>query len=101
MRVFPDVPVVRFRNGKSLKGCLFRAALRKTNETGRCEPRGKKTFSVYNSVRTTASFTMEACREIFKTQNSPLNCNSEKVLNLFKYKVCDEAPYVRKAKIKF
>ena len=99
--VFPDVPVVQFRNSKSLKGYLFRAALPKTNETGRCESGGKKTCSVYNSVRTTAAFTMEACREIFKTQNSPLNCNSEKVLDLFKHKVCGEVPYVRKAKIKF
>ena len=37
-KVFPDVPVVGFRNGKSLKDNLVRAALPKTNETGRCEP---------------------------------------------------------------
>ena len=36
-KVFPDVPVVGFRNGKSLKDYLVRAALPKTNETGRCE----------------------------------------------------------------
>ena len=37
-KVFPDVPVVRFRNGKSLKDYLVRAALPKANETGRCKP---------------------------------------------------------------
>ena len=37
-KVFPDVPVVGFRNGKSLKDYLVRAAPPKTNETGRCEP---------------------------------------------------------------
>ena len=31
-KVFPDVPVVGFRNGKSLKDYLVRAALPKTNE---------------------------------------------------------------------
>ena len=37
-KVFPDLPVVGFRNGKTLKDYLVRAALPKTNETGRCEP---------------------------------------------------------------
>ena len=93
-KVFPDVPVVGFRNVKSLKDYLVRAALPKTNETGRCEPRGKKTCLVLNSIRTTTTFTTEACREIFKIQSGPLNCNSEKVLYHFKCKVCGEAPYV-------
>ena len=42
-KVFPNVPVVGFRNGKSLKDYLVRAVLPRTNETGRCEPCGKKT----------------------------------------------------------
>ena len=77
-KVFPDVPVVGFRNGKGLKDYLVRAALPKANETGRCEPCEKKTCLVCNSVRTTATFTTEACGEIFKIQSGPLNCNSEK-----------------------
>ena len=36
-KVFPDVPVVGFRNGKRLKGCLVRAKLSKLEESGRCE----------------------------------------------------------------
>ena len=100
-RVFPDVPVVGFRNGKSLKDYLVRAALPKPNETGRCEPCGKKTCLVCNSIRTTTTFTTEVCGEVFKIQSGPLNCNSEKVLYLLKCKVCGEAPYVGKAKTKF
>ena len=100
-KVFPDVPVGGFHNGKSLKDYLVRATLPKANETGTCEPCRKKTCLVCNSVRTTITFAMEACREIFKIQRAPLNCNSEKVLYLFKCKVCGEAPYVGKAKIKF
>ena len=56
---------------------------------------------VCNSIRTTATFTTEACGEIFKIQSGPLNCNSEKVLYLLKCKVCGDAPYVGKAKTKF
>ena len=41
-KVFPDVPVVGFRNGKSLKDYLVRAKLSKLEESGRCEPRGKR-----------------------------------------------------------
>ena len=100
-KVFPNVPVVGFRNGKSLKDYLVRAALPKTNETGRYKPCGKKTCLVCNSIRTTTTFTTEACGEIFKIQSGPLNCNSEKVLYLLKLKVCGEAPYVGKAKAKF
>ena len=79
-KVFSDVPVVGFRNGKSLNGYLVRAVLLKTNETRRCEPCGRKTCLVCNSIRTTTSFTTEACGEVFKVQSGPLNCNSEKVL---------------------
>ena len=100
-KVFPDVPAVGFRNGKSLKDYLVRAALPETNETGRLEPCGKKTCLVCNSIRTTTIFTTEACGEIFKIQSGPLNCKSEKVLYLLKCKVCGEAPYIGKAKTKF
>ena len=40
--VFSDVPVIGFRNGRSLKDFLVRATLLKLNESGRCEPCGKK-----------------------------------------------------------
>ena len=73
-QVFPDVPVVGFRNGNSLKDYLVRVALPRTNETGRCKPCGKKTCLVCNSIRTTTTFTTEACGEIFKIQSGPLNC---------------------------
>ena len=100
-KVFPDAPVVKFRNGKSLKDYRVRAVLPKTNETGRCEPCGKKNSLGCNSIKTTTIFTTESCWETFKIQSGPLNCNSEKVLSLLQCKVCGEAPYVGKAKTKF
>ena len=62
---------------------------------------GKKTCLVCNSIRTTTTFTTEACGEVFKIQSGPLNCNPEKVLCLLKCKVSGEAPYVGKANTKF
>ena len=102
-RVFPNVPVVGFRNGISLKDYLVGAVLPRTNEIGRCERWEKKTCLVCNSIRTITTFTTEACGETFKIQSGTLNCNSEKVLYLLKCKckVCGEAPYVGKVKTKF
>ena len=100
-KVFPDMPIVGFRNGKSLKDYLVRAKLSKLEESGRCEPCGEKTCLVCDSVCTTTTFTTEACQETFKIQKGPLNRDSEKVLCLLKCKVYGEVPYVGKAKTKF
>ena len=62
-KVFPDVPVVGFRNGKSLKDYLVRAKLSKLEESGKCEPCGKKSCLVCDSLSTSTTFTTEACQE--------------------------------------
>ena len=100
-KVFPDVPVAGFRNGKSLKDYLVRAKLSKLEERGKCEPCGKKTFLVCDSISTSTTFTTEVCQETFKIQKGPLNYDSEKVLYLLTCKVCGGAPCVGKAKTKF
>ena len=41
-KVFPNVPVVGFLNGQSLKDYLVRAKLPKIDDSGRCKPCGKK-----------------------------------------------------------
>ena len=41
-KVFPNMPVIGFSNGKSLEDFLVRATLPKLNESGRCKPFGKK-----------------------------------------------------------
>ena len=100
-KVFPDMPVIGFWNGKSLKDYLVRAKLPKLDESGRCEQFGKKTCLVCDSISTTTRFATEACQETFRIQNRPLNCDSKKVLYLLKCKVCGEVPYVGKEKTKF
>ena len=99
-KVFPEVPIVEFRNGKSLKDYLVRAALSKMDNDGGSEPCGKGTCQVYDHIITTNTFTTKACGEVFKIQNGLLNCNSEKVLYLLRCKIFDDTPYVGKAKTK-
>ena len=91
-KVFPNISLVAFCNGKSLKNYLVRAVLHKTSETGRCKPCQTKTCLVCNSIRTTTTF---------KIRSGHLNCNAEKVLYLLKCKAFTEAPYVGKNKTKF
>ena len=79
----------------------MRAPLPTTNETGRCEPYGKKTCLVCNLIRTSTTFRTEACSESFKIQSGTLNCNSEKVIYLLKCRACGKAPYAGKAKATF
>ena len=100
-KVFPEVPIVGFRNGKSLKDYLVRAALLKMDNAGGSEPCGNGTCQVCDHIVTTNTFTTKACGEVFKIQSGLLNCNSEKVLYLLRCKICDDIPYVGKAKTKF
>ena len=100
-KVFPEVPIVGFRNGKSLKDYLVRAALLKMGNAGGSKPCGKGTCLVCDHIITSNTFTTKACGEVFKIQSGPLNCNSEKVLYLLRCKICDDTPYVGKAKTKF
>ena len=65
-KVFTYVPVGRFRNGKSFKDYLVRATLPKTNETRRCDPCGKKTCLVFNSIRTTTNFQRKLAGKLLK-----------------------------------
>ena len=85
---------------RALKTTLSEQHNLKPMKTGKCEPYGKETCLVCNSI-SARSFTTKAFRETFKTQSGPLNCNSEKVPYLLICKVCGEPPYVEKTKSKF
>ena len=61
----------------------------------------KGTCQVCDHIITTNTFITKACGEAFKIQSGTLNYNSEKVLYLLRYKICDDTPYVGNAKTKF
>ena len=96
-KFFPEVPIVGFRNGKSLKNYLVRAALPTTDNAGGSKPCEKGTCQVCDLD----TLTTQACGKVFKIQSGPLNSNSESVLYLLRCKICDDTPYVGKAKTKF
>ena len=79
----------------------MRAVLPKTDNAGDSEPCGKGTCQVCDHIIKTNTFATKACGEVFKIQSGPLNCNSEKVLYLLRCTICDDTPYIGKAKTKF
>ena len=100
-KVFPEVPIVGFRNAKILNDYLVRAALPKMDNAGGSEPCGKGTCQVRDHIITTNTFITKACGEVFKIQSGALKCNSEKVLYLLRCKIFDDIPYAGKAEKKF
>ena len=78
-KVFQDIPVVGFRNGKSLKDHLVRAKLPNVEIPGRSGTCGKRNWQVCDYICATNTFTTKACGETFKIQSGILNCNSQKV----------------------
>ena len=75
-KVFPEVPIVEFRNGKSLKDYLVRAASPKMGNTGDPEPCGNGTCQVRDHIITIETFITKACGEVLKIQSGLLNSNS-------------------------
>ena len=69
-KVFPNMPVVGLWNGKSLNDYLVRVKLLKLEESRRCEPCGKKTSLVYNSISTTTTFATEGWKVKFRTSRN-------------------------------
>ena len=98
--LFPEVPIVGFRNGKNVKDCLMRAALPKMDNAGGSESCGNGPWHVCDHITTTDTFMTKACVEVFKIQNGPLNCNLEKRLYLLRSKIYDTL-YAGKTEAKF
>ena len=95
-KVFPKVPVEKFRNGKSLKDHLVRASFPILNQTLGSEPCGKRNCQVCQFIVNTNTFGPITTDETFKINKGPLNCNSKKVVYLSECKRC-KSPYVGKA----
>ena len=100
-RLFPEVPIVGFKNSKNVKDCLVRAALPKMDNARGSESCENGPCQVCDHITTTNTFTTRACGEVFKMQSGPLNCNLEKGLYLLRCKIYDDTPYAGKTKTKF
>ena len=85
--VFPDIPVVGFRRGKSLKDILVRAKLPKIQGNEGSSGCGKKRCEICPHIDETSSFQSQEGRE-YKIRAENLNCDSKHVVYLVTCKTC-------------
>ena len=78
-KVFPKVPIVEFRNGKSLKDHLVRASDHLVRASVSMLTINRQ---VYQFIVNTDTFSPITTDETFKINKGPLNCNSKKVVYL-------------------
>ena len=77
---------------------MVRAKLPNFEVAGRSESCGKGNCQVCDYICDTDTFTTKACGETFKIQSGILNCNSQKVVYLFKCRICGEVPMLVRQK---
>ena len=74
-KLFPNVPIVWFRNGKSLKDHTVRNSLPILNNILGSEPCGERNCHVCQFIVDTDTFSPITTDETFKINEGPLNCN--------------------------
>ena len=86
-KVFPEVPIIGFKNNKNLKSHLVRAALPDINEVGRCEPcGGKRPCQLCNNMKNTSTFKSKHSNEVYQIKKN-FNSNSKMVVYLIECRV--------------
>ena len=100
-KVFPDVPLIGFKNNKNLKAHLVRSQLQDLDELGRSKPCGGKRLPCHlcKNIKDICTFKSKHLDEIHKT-NKNYNCNSQMAFYLIECKICGEQ-YTGSAKTKF
>jgi len=99
-KVFPQVPVIGFRNGKSLKNILVRAKVTSIKTEGSSTTCKGKRCNVCNYVKSVNSFSDKNNSNTYQIRSNDLNCNSKMVVYLVQCKQC-KSQYVGSASTKF
>ena len=86
--VFQAIPLVGFRNAKSLKDYLVRAKLSKENVSLGCFHCNKINCEVCNLLEESTTFTDKDHTKEYNIRQGPLNCNSKHIVYLIQCKVC-------------
>ena len=90
-KVFPSVPTVAFKKGRSLKDILVRAKLPCYNTTGEgSKTCGSKRCKVCPFIECTETFENSSGTETYKIKCDTLDCNSENVVYLITCKTCSK-----------
>ena len=89
-KVFTEVPITGFKNNRSLKDHLDRSVLPQLDREGKSKPceEASHSYAVCESVKDTTKFNQEVTEETFDILKSPLDCNSNNVINFFECKKC-------------
>ena len=84
-KVFPDVPMIGFKNNKNLKAHLVRSHLLDLEEVGRSKPFGGKRTPCHlcENMKDTCTFKSKHINEEHKI-NKKYNCNSQMAVYLIK-----------------
>ena len=87
-KIFSEVLIIGFKNAKSLKDHLVRAALPQLDREGRSKPYDgeNRSCKVCVSVKDTTKFKKAESEETFDILKGPLDCNSNNVIYLFECK---------------
>jgi len=91
VNVFPDIPIVGFRRGKSLKDMLVRAKLpdSKTYEVGESKKCGSKRCGVCEYINETQTFSDKENTKSYNIRSKSCDCNSIGVVYLVTCKTCN------------
>ena len=100
-KVFPDVPMIGFKNNKNLKAHLVRSQLPDLDEVGRSKPCGGKRPPCHlcENMKDTCTFKSKHLNEVHKI-NKKYNCNSKMAVYLIECEICGEQ-YTGSTKTKF
>ena len=90
-KVFPDVPMIGFKNNKNLKAHLVRSQLPDLDEVGRSKPCGGKRPPCHlcENMKGTCTFKSKHLNEVQKI-NKEYNCNSKMAVCLIECEICGE-----------
>ena len=88
-KVFPELPIIGFRNNKNLKSHLVRTVLPDINEVGRYQPcSGKRPpCQLSSSMKNTSTFKSKHSNEVYQIKKN-FNCNSKMVVYLIEFRIC-------------
>ena len=99
--VFPDVPLIGFKNDKNLKAHLVGSQSPDLDEEGRSKPFARRRTPGHfcQNIKDTCTFKSKHLDEIHKI-NKKYNCNSKMAVYLIECKICGEQ-YTGSIKTKF
>ena len=101
-KVFPDVPLVGFKNNKSLKGLLVNSCLKNLEREGGSQKCNGRICEICNLIQETSTFSKNDESEKFDIVKGPLNCNSKYVIYQIECGVChSHFPYIGSTKTSF